>query len=285
MGGVIPPIVDVAWVRQRPGVVLADVRWYDDGREPALEYAAEHLPGAVRVDLERWLSGPASQAEGRHPLPDPEVFAEGMRQAGIGDADAVVGYDDAGGVMAARLVWMLRALDRPAALLDGGLQAWSGPHARGHEQRPRAAFTTRPWPAGLLADIDRVQALTAAGTRPAGPVGVLLDARPRERYAGQPDTLDPRAGHIPGARSLPCRENLDSDGRLLPVHLLRDRLAKVGVQPGGPPVISSCGSGVTACHTLLVLEHAGLPPGRLYPGSWSQWSRSTRPAATGDETR
>ena len=111
---------------------------------------------------------------------------------------------------------------------------------------------------------------------------MLLDARPRQRYAGEPDTLDTRFGHIPGARSLPCRENLGADGRLLPDPELRERFAAVGVGPGGPEVISSCGSGVTACHTLLLLEQLGLPPGRLYPGSWSQWSGSDRPAVTGD---
>lgn len=281
----LPPVVDVAWLRQRPGVVLADVRWYSDGRDPVAEYAAGHLPGAVRVDLERWLSGPASQEEGRHPLPNPGVFAEGMRQAGIGDA-TVVGYDDAGGVIAARLVWMLRVLGRPAALLDGGLQAWDGPLAQGQEHRPRAVFTALPWPADLLASVEEVEALTVATQQRGGSArAVLLDARPRERYAGQPDALDPRAGHIPGARSLPCRQNLDSNGRLLQAPLLRDRLETVGARAGGPPVISSCGSGVTACHTLLVLEHAGLSGGRLYPGSWSQWSRSARPAVTGDDPR
>ncbi|MGH9066240.1 MAG: sulfurtransferase, partial [Acidimicrobiales bacterium] len=120
----------------------------------------------------------------------------------------------------------------------------------------------------------------AALRRPTAVGPVLLDARSAARYAGQPDTLDPRAGHIPGARSFPCRDNLDQDGRLLAPEILRRRLASVGVAEGGPATISSCGSGVTACHTLLLLDHLGLP-GRLYPGSWSQWSRSQRPAVTG----
>jgi len=136
-------------------------------------------------------------------------------------------------------------------------------------------------PAASLVGIDEVEALAAVRQRAGEAVVVLLDARPGERYAGQPDELDPRAGHIPGARNLPCRASLGEDGRLLPAPALRAKLEAVGVHPGGPPVISSCGSGVTACHTLLVLEHLGWPPGQLYPGSWSQWSRSARPAVVG----
>ena len=113
----------------------------------------------------------------------------------------------------------------------------------------------------------------------------MLDARARERYTGQEEPVDPRAGHIPGARSLPARGNVDAAGRLLPVEALRDRLAAAGAD-GSASVVSDCGSGVTACHTLLVLEHAGLPPGRLYPGSWSAWSGDpSRPVATGADPR
>ncbi|HEX3733322.1 MAG TPA: sulfurtransferase [Mycobacteriales bacterium] len=276
----IPPFVDEAWLSEHPDAVLADVRWYSDDREPGAEYAVGHIPGAVYVDLERWLAGPAADAEGRHPLPDPEVFAEGMRRAGIGDADTVVAYDDAGGVIAARLVWLLRALGQPAALLDGGLRTWRGPVARGEHHRPPSTFAARPWPTDRLADVDEVARLADGEA-----AELLLDARPAERYAGAPDGLDSRFGHIPGARSLPCRENLTTDGRLLPVRELRDRFAAAGVTQEGPTVVSSCGSGVTACHTLLVLEHLGYPAGRLYPGSWSQWSGSDRPAVTGSAPR
>lgn len=275
----LAPVVDMATLRQLPEAVLADVRWYADGRDAEQEYAAGHVAGAVFVDLQRWLSGPPSDAEGRHPLPEPEVFAEGMRRAGVGDADTVLAYDDVGGVVAARLVWMLRVIGHPAALLDGGLTAWDGPRAYGHTQPRRAQFTARRWPRDLLADIHEVAALAElAGS---GEAEVLLDARSPERYAGQPDALDPRAGHIPGARNLSCRDHLGSDGRLLPEPTLRARFGAAGVRAGGPPVISSCGSGVTSCHNLLVLELLGLPAGRLYPGSWSQWSRSDRPAVQG----
>jgi thiosulfate/3-mercaptopyruvate sulfurtransferase len=178
-------------------------------------------------------------------------------------------------VIAARLVWLLRVLGVDAALLDGGLAAWDGPLSVEPVQLPPAAFTARPWPAERLASIDEA---TSPGT-------VLLDARPRERYLGLgDDPVDPRPGHIPGAVSLPAHEHVDASGRLLSADVLRGRLAGAGVVPGAG-VVSSCGSGVTACHTLLVMEHVGLgAAGRLFPGSFSQWSRDpARVVATGDE--
>jgi thiosulfate/3-mercaptopyruvate sulfurtransferase len=270
------PVVDAAWLRaHRDEVVLADVRWYLDGRPGRAEYERAHLPGAVYIDVDEALAGPPSPQAGRHPLPDPETFARGMAQAGIGDGAAVVAYDDAGGVIAARLVWLLRATGHEAALLDGGLAAWQGEVERGPGTAPAPArFTTVPWPAERLASIDDVADTTA---------NVVLDARQRERYAGRtPDPVDPRPGHVPGARSAPCRENLDAAGRFLPADELRRRFEAVGARAGAS-VISYCGSGITACHNLLAMEHAGLGAGRLYPGSWSQWSADpARPAATGD---
>lgn len=267
----LPPIVDTAWLTANRGrIVVADVRFYLDGRSTRAAYDAGHLPGAVYVDLERWLAAPGSPAEGRHPLPSPEVFAAGMSACGIGDDTTVVAYDDAGGVIAARLVWMLRALGHEAALLDGGLDAWDGPLETTEAPVSPAAFTPRPWPSDRLATAD-----DAAAT-----AHVTIDARQRERFDGAPDGIDPRAGHIPGARSLPCREHLGPDARLLPVEVLRERLAVVGIDAEAS-VVSYCGSGVTACHNLLVIEHAGLGRGRLYPGSWSQWSHdATRPVET-----
>ena len=254
------------------GAVLVDVRRDAGGPSPQEGFEAGHLPGAVLVDLERWLSGTPSPEAGRHPLPDPAVFAEGMAGAGIGDGDTVVAYDDEDGVIAARLVWMLRALGSDAALLDGGLRAGDGEQERGPgRRRPRAAFTARPWPAHRLAGLDEA----------VDPANVVLDARPRARFLGEPTPLDPRPGHLPGARSLPCRDQLDGRGRLLAPDVLRERLVEVGAG-GTAPVVSSCGSGVTACHTLLVLEHVGLPPGRLYVGSWSQYAADpSRPVERG----
>jgi thiosulfate/3-mercaptopyruvate sulfurtransferase len=269
----IRPVVDPAWLHaKRDGVVVADVRWYLDDRDGRAAYDAGHVPGAVFVDLDRDLAAPASPAEGRHPLPAPDDFAAAMERLGIGDHDTVVAYDDQGGVMAARLVWMLRATGHAAALVDGGIGAYDGPleTAAPTPAKPKR-FTPRPWPADRVASMD--DAADAAN--------VLLDARQRERYLGEPSPLDPRAGHIPGARSLPARENVDESGRFLPVDDLRRKLAAAGVD-GAAPIVSYCGSGVTACHNLLVVEHAGLPAGRLYPGSWSQWaSDPERPVETG----
>lgn len=270
----IPPFVDAGWLaRHRDEVVLADVRWYLDGRSGQAAYREAHLPGARFVDLDRWLTAPAAAAAGRHPLPDPAVFAAGLSSLGVGAQTPVVGYDDAGGVIAARLVWLLRAVDHPAALLDGGVTGWPGPWEQGE---PTAApepgnCPVRDWPAGRLATIDDASDIDQ----------VVLDAREAERFRGEQEPVDPRAGHIPGARSLPCRENLTADGRLRPVAELRAAAGSVGVGRDDV-VISYCGSGVTACHNLLVLEHAGYPPGRLYPGSWSQYSNDpSRPVATG----
>jgi len=270
---VIRPVVDVEQVqRMSDRVVLADVRWYLDGRSGRAAYDAGHLPGAVFVDLDRVLARPGSPAEGRHPLPDPAAFADRMATLGIGDGDTVIAYDDAGGVIAGRLVWMLRVTGHEAALLDGGLGAYRGELSTEELRRAVAAFTPRAWPADLLADPDDA----AAGSF------VVLDARDGSRFRGESEPVDPRAGHIPGARNLPCRDNVDADGRFLPVPELRKRFEAVGVTDG-TKVISYCGSGVTACHNLIALEHAGFPAGRLYPGSWSQWSSDPeRPAAVGD---
>ena len=266
MSRVLPPVVDAAWLGDHPEAVLADVRWYADGRSGLAAYEAAHLPGAVFVDLDRWLAGPPAPESGRHPLPDPAVFAAGMAQAGIAEDDLVVAYDDDSGAVAARLVWLLRTTGHPAALLDGGITAWRGHRATGSQTRPQAAFAPCPWPAELLAGMDDL-----AG-RP------LLDARPAERYRGDLEPLDARPGHVPGAVSLPCRDNTDGRGLLLPLPELRRRLVDAGVGPGW---VACCGSGVTACHTLLLAEHLGLPAGRLYPGSWSQWAATDRPAAVG----
>jgi thiosulfate/3-mercaptopyruvate sulfurtransferase len=293
----IGPVVDTAWLAEhRDEVVVADVRWYLDGRSGRAAYDGGHLPGAVFVDLDAWLSAEAGPANGRHPLPPPELFAQGMSTLGIADGTTVVAYDDSGGIIASRLVWMLRVTGHAAALLDGGLDAWVADwrpewsdqplDTRPVDRAPSAAresgamagalaFTARPWPAERLADID-------AAAHP-DPGVTVIDARQRERFLGGPDPVDPRTGHIPGARSLDCRGNLDEDGRLLPVEALRARFADVGIEPGGA-VVSYCGSGVSACLNLVALEHAGLGTGRLYPGSWSQYSHDTsRPVATTDD--
>ncbi|OIQ73692.1 3-mercaptopyruvate sulfurtransferase [mine drainage metagenome] len=271
---VIAPVVDLDWWKEhRADVVLTDVRWYLDGRSGRQAYESGHLPGAVFVDLDRWLADESSETAGRHPLPTPEVFAAGMSQLGIANNQTVVAYDDAGGVIAARLVWMLRALGQDATLLDGGLQAFDGPLETGALSPTPVVFRPSPWPTDRIADIHD------ASDRQ----NLVIDARSRERYEGGYDPIDPRPGHIPGAKNVPCRENLAADGRFLPVAEIRKRFLDAGVESGAA-VISYCGSGVTACHNLLALEYVGLGRGRLYPGSWSQYGHALdRPAATGIE--
>lgn len=271
---VIAPVVSASWLADHPEAVIADVRWYLDGRSGRAAHEAGHIPGSVFVDLDAVLAAPASPEAGRHPLPDPEVFAAGMRAAGISDDSIVVAYDDAGGMSAGRLVWMLRALGLDAALLDGGLAAWDGDPSAGADAPPApGSFTARDWPADRLATIDE-----AAGDADA----VVVDARAPERYRGDVEPIDPRAGHIPGAVNVPFGGNLDATGRFKPSDDLRARFEAVGVAADAD-VIVYCGSGVTACHDLLAIEYAGLGRPRLYPGSWSQWSASGRPAATGPD--
>lgn len=263
----IPPVVTQAWLQAHPEAVVADVRFYLDGRSGAEAYALGHLPSAVFVDLEAGLAGPAAPEDGRHPLPASEAFARAMSAAGIGDGALVVAYDDAGGAMAGRLVWLLRMLGRDAALLDGGLRAWSGDLTTEVPVVEPAEFTAQPWPAEALATLG--EATTGA---------FVIDARAPERYRGDIEPLDPKAGHIPGARNFPLSGNLRPDGTFLSPEELRQRFVDV---LDAADVISYCGSGITACHNLIAMEYAGLGRGRLYPGSWSQYSNTDQPVATG----
>lgn len=263
--------------------VYADLGTDPTGIAPHEAFLRGHIPGAVFVDLDQWLAGEPSAARGRHPLPDPETFAAGMRQAGISDGDAVVALDRVGGVFAARLVWMLRTVGVEAAVLDGGLDAWSdrfGVDAleTGAVDRQAGTFTARPFPADAVAELDEVIAYADAAVHGASTATVLLDAREAARFDGAPHPLDAAAGHIPGARSLPCRENIDGHGFLLDDDTLRARASAAGLDDD-TDVIASCGSGVTACHDLLVLEHLGFRRGRLFPGSWSQWTGLGLPVA------
>lgn len=269
----LPPVVPAAFLASAPdGVVVADVRWYLDGRSGRAAYDGGHLPGAVFVDLETDLTGPPDPHGGRHPLPEPAAFAAAMGRLGIASGSTVVAYDDQGGIVASRLVWMLRALGEPAAVLDGGLAAYGGPLERAAPVVARRTFAARPWPAALLAGVDE-----ATDGR-----HVVIDARSGERFRGEVEPVDGRAGHIPGARSAPCTANLGPDGRFRPPAELRARYGALGIEEG-TPVVAYCGSGVSACHDLLSLELAGLGRGRLYPGSWSHYSTLLdRPVAAGE---
>ena len=256
----IPPVVDVAWLAGHPQAVIADVRWYLDGRSGAQAYAAGHIPGAIFIDLDAELAAPASPEAGRHPLPDPEKFASAMVDAGVSDDSIVVAYDDAGGFSAGRLVWMLRAIGVDAALLDGGLAAWPGElsTAEPQESDEEVTFGIRGWGPDVVATIDEAAR---------GPV--VIDARSAERYRGEGGAaLDPKSGHIPGALSAPMTGNLDASNHFLAPETLRERFAALGITDANP-VISYCGSGVTACHNLIAMEYASLGRGRLYVGSWS----------------
>ena len=281
----IAPVVSVDAVLELTGsadsVVLADVRWYLDGRDGHGEFQRGHIPGAVWVDLDRQLAAHgAPAAEGRHPFPSPEAFAAAMGELGIGDRTVVVAYDDTGGLTAGRMVTMLRMLGRDAAVLDGGLAAWSHdghPVATGVEPAPAPAeFSARPWPEHRLATADETAAHAAAGAP-------VLDARALERFTGEQALIDPRPGHVPGARSAPWAAVLGPDGHLLPPQQLRDHFVAIGAAEPGADPITYCGSGVSACMNIVAMEHAGLTPPRLYVASWSGWSaQPDRLAELGD---
>ena len=268
----LPPVVDAGWlVEHRDSVLVCDVRWYLDGRSGRAAYDRGHLPGAVFVDLDRVLAGPPSPTAGRHPLPAPDEFASALGRLGLGQDQPVVAYDDAGGMVAARLVWMLRVLDQPAAVLDGGLAAWAGPLSFDLVELPATSRSVLPWPASALAEADEVARHLQAG-------GVVIDARSPDRYRGDSEPIDPRAGHIPGAVNLPFAQNLDQ-ARFRTADELRARYSEFRADAAA---IVYCGSGVSACHDVLAMEQAGLGRPRLFVGSWSAWSADPeRPAATG----
>lgn len=268
----IPPMVSVDWLRENASrIVLCDVRYYLDGRDGMAAYLAGHLPGAVFIDMDTVLASPAGPVVGRHPLPTPEAFAAGLGAAGISERDTVVVYDDLQGMVAGRLVWMLRVLGQDAALLDGGIGAWDGPLVTNPTRPTPVKCPVRPWPADAVVDADQALAHAAAG-------GVLADSRAVERYRGEVEPIDPRAGHVPGAINLPFAVNLRADGTFRSPDELRERFEGAGVDEAA---IFYCGSGVSACHNLLAVEAAGLGLPRLYVASWSGWSSDPdRPAAT-----
>ena len=263
----LPPIVDEAALDALDNVLLADVRWYLDGADGHAAFIAGHRPGAAWGDLDRWLASAPTAADGRHPFPTPEVFGDGMRAIGLSDGLPLVAYDDRQGVPASRLVWMLRLLGHPASLLDA---TWPPEHLEsGDATTAPGDFSTRPWPTDRLVDADRVSAEAASGD-------VVIDARAAERYRGDTEPIDRRAGHIPGAINLPFEGNLAA-GRFRSADELAARFAEVGDAP-----IVYCGSGVSACHNLLAMESIGVRA-RLYPGSWSQWSADpSRDTASGE---
>ena len=246
------------------------------------QFDAGHIPGAAYVHLEDTLSGPKTGTNGRHPLPDPGALARALAALGVGDGTQVVAYDNAGGMYAARLWWLLRWIGHQSvAVLDGGVGAW---REAGHPLTTDAPMARAPGNLrardGGLATLRYAQLLETRGAD--GPL--VLDARAPDRYRGENETLDAVGGHIPGARNRFFRDNLAADGRFLPADRLRqDFQARIGDRSPAD-VVHQCGSGVTACHNLLAMEIAGLSGAALYPGSWSEWSaQAGAPVATGPE--
>ncbi|MFJ2278539.1 sulfurtransferase [Streptomyces sp. NPDC087866] len=259
----------------RPPVLL-DVRWQLGGPNGWPDYEAGHIPGAVYVDLDTELAGPAGDG-GRHPLPDPAEFGAAMRRAGVrGDAPVVV-YDGGQGWAAARAWWLLRwAGHRDVRVLDGGLAAWTGELSKETPDPAEGDFVPAPGALPLL-DADGAAALARSG--------VLLDARAAERYRGDVEPIDRVGGHIPGALSAPTGENMDADGRFLSPDRLAARFAGLGVGGDTAEVGVYCGSGVSGAQQVLALELAG-HRAALYAGSWSDWSADeSRPVATGPDPR
>ena len=279
--------MDADWLESNiTAVELADVRWSIADGPKVDAFREGHLPGAVFVDLDADLSDPPG-SRGRHPLPSVDRFRHTLIRLGLGRRPTVC-YDDTSGATAARLWWMLDAIGHPAAVLDGGMAAWSGPWEGGHdhlrpagEAGPRAATEVIGDPARTGWPVERVVAVDViAGRIEAG--STLLDARSADRFRGEPNPIDPVAGHIPGGRSRPWTDNVEPNGNLKPGHRLRREFASLGVDGGGE-WLASCGSGVTACHNLLAGRVAGLEDGRLYAGSWSEWiGDPSRPVETGD---
>jgi len=242
-------------------------------------HAGGHLPGARYLALGKDMAGTSDGTNGRHPLPGREAFAARMRALGLKAGQQVACYDGCGNFYAARLWWMLKWAGHEAvAVLDGGRQAWidaglpleTGEVAEG----PPGDFE-----AGESLVADPVTAADVLANIDAGTLQVL-DARSPDRFAGGPDTLDPVAGHIPGAGNRFFKDNMTADGRFRSADDLATEFAALA---GGKPVVLSCGSGVTACHNALAMAVAGIEGARLYPGSWSEWiADPARPVATGE---
>lgn len=265
---------DLAQIIDDRGLRVVDCRWYlTDPDEGAAAYQRGHIPGAVHASLDDHLSG--ATGPGRHPLPSPDEFAETLSSLGVSPESTVVAYDDRGSAIAARLWWMLTAQGHPSvAVLDGGIQAWvmqGRPLTTEVPTFERTAYEVVPW-TGIVT-LDEVAAREPGTT--------LIDAREPERYRGDIEPIDPKAGHIPGAVSLPVAANLDETGSFRSPSDLAGHFDGLGVG-GDASVIAHCGSGITACHTILAAELAGLERPDLYVGSWSEWSGTDRPVATGE---
>jgi len=270
-----PHLEDTDWA-------ILDCRF--DFRNPAWgeeQYSSGHIPGALYAHMERDLALPVTPTSGRHPLPGPDQLAAVFSRWGISPGVQVVAYDDVGGGYAARAWWCLNYLSHTAAaILDGGWQAWRElglPVRSGREERAPSVFSGSPRPE-MKVEVEGMVYLTRARDH------LTVDSRSPERYLGLLEEFDPVAGHIPGAVNIPWSGNLDSRGRFLPAETLRKRFQERLKNLPPSSAVFYCGSGVTACHNILAMAHAGLEGARLYPGSWSEWIRdTTRPMVSGEE--
>ena len=255
---------------------LADVRWsLGDPAGARADYVAGHIPGAVFVDLDHDLS--AAVGPGRHPLPDPTAFADRLGQLGFGDDHGIVVYDALGGLVAARMWWMLDRLGHhQVAMLDGGLAAWI---AAGGGLTP---FLPSPLRTALTLATHWPDTVDRAALLEQPDAWDVVDVRAPERYRGETEPVDRVPGHIPGARNRPVAELLDPDGRLLPPDRLADLLA-VPAERAGKRTVFTCGSGVNACMGIFAARVAGTPEPLLYPGSYSDWSAARLPVNTGEQ--
>jgi thiosulfate/3-mercaptopyruvate sulfurtransferase len=252
---------------------LEDTSWGEH------QYRTGHVPGAVYAHLDRDLSGEKTGANGRHPLPRIADLIETFGRLGVGDGVQVVAYDQDSGMYASRCWWMLRWMGHErVAVLDGGWTRWLAdghPSQEGQQPAQARVFTGAPRSEMVASAADVAAMLHARDRR-------LVDVRAPERFRGDIEAIDRVAGHIPGATNHFFRSDLNEDGTFRPPGDLRERWSHTlaGVRPEG--LVCYCGSGVTACHSLLALEHAGLQGARLYPGSWSEWSSDpSRPTARG----
>lgn len=266
------PLVSGEWLHEHLGdrdVRVIDFRWYLLHRSGSEEYARGHIPGAVFVDLDEVTGGSGG---GRHPLPTAEQFAQAMQRAGVSSMTRVVVYDDTAAAPTAARLWFLLGLfgHGAQAVLDGGLQAWGTPlETEGARVDPGDFRATEPHLSRVL-DCEGVGALSGVP---------LIDARLGERYRGEREPIDPKAGHIPGALNLPYAATVGPDGRFRSPAELRRLFESFGATDGA---VFYCGSGVNASQQLLAMEIAGLPNARLYAGSWSDWSNRDLPVATGE---
>ena len=230
------------------------------------QYREAHIPGALFAHLERDLSGPKTGRNGRHPLPEPKLFLKWIEESGVRPQDQVVCYDAANGSMAARLWWMLRWIGHEAvAVLDGGLAKWVA------EKRPLTTDVPRFTPSSHPANPTPGAAVDVREVEQKGEQLFLLDARAAARYRGEHEPIDPVAGHIPGAKNRFNGDNLNPDGTFKDSAALRKAFLELLGNRPAHEVVHYCGSGVAACHNLLAMEVAGLPGGKLFAGSWSEW--------------